>query len=73
MVFYGWVSNPTLIHEIDSAIGILLLPFSIIIFIPALDQPGLDIAAGLLSLVFWVFVYFGLLQRVWGRQVVSKR
>ena len=70
LVFYGWVTEPALIHKVDSAVGILLLlPFSLVVFIPALDQAGIDIAAGLMSFVFWIFVYFRLLKRIWGRNI----
>jgi len=64
LVFYGSVINPTLIYKIFSTIGVvLLLPFSLLIFIPALGPLNLDIVYGLLSLCFWVIIYYFILKK----------
>ncbi len=68
LVFYGTVIDPKLIHKIDAIVGfMLLLPFSIFIFAP-LEMSGLDIVLGLMSLVFWIFVYYRLFRKLCRRK-----
>jgi len=58
LLFYGTVIDPTTTHQILNLIAvIMLLPFSLLMFIPFV-QHHLSIPLNMLMFGFWFYIYF---------------
>lgn len=63
--FYGAVLNPSWLQQQFSLLSFLLMmPFILLLYAPTFQSSLIGILIGLLNLIFWIWIYYLLINKV---------